>query len=78
MPLPVTRPRIKLLVGGGEGGSEYVELLDESGKQLYVERGHNDEHMDERVWDVSRFRGRMPRIRFVWGHINVGHIRCSN
>lgn len=80
----VTGDRIRLLVGGGGGPSVFVELVDvASGKQIYVERGRNREIMDERVWDVSKHKGRPLQIRIVdreqggWGHINVGRIVCD-
>ncbi len=80
----VTKPKIKLLVGGGNGKGVFVELIDTKTKeQLKVERGHNTEVMDERTWDVSGYRGRTLQIRIVddetggWGHINVGNIRCE-
>lgn len=80
----VTKPTIKLLVGGGSGKGVYVELIDVKTKeQLKVERGRNTEVMDERTWDVSGYRGRTLQIRIVddetggWGHINVGNIRCE-
>lgn len=78
----VTKPNIKLLVGGGSLEEVYVELLDPAGARVYVERGHDRESMDERTWDVRRFYGKRLRIRIVdpaksgWGHINVGLIRC--
>jgi len=79
----VTKPSIKLLVGGGAGAGEYVELIDDKGKQLLVEHGRNKEEMDERTWDVSGLKGKLLRIRIVdqekdgWGHINVGEIRSQ-
>jgi len=79
----VTKPQLRLLVGGGSGAGEYVELIDASGKQLQVEHGRNTEAMDERTWDVSGLKGQVLRIRIVdrekdgWGHINVGHIRAG-
>lgn len=78
------KPKIKLLVGGGSGAGVYIELLDTSGKQLYVEHGHDSERMDERTWDMSRFHNQAVQIRIVdketggWGHINVGRIRCTD
>ena len=80
----VTKPKIKLLVGGGALPGTYVELLDENGKQIYIERGRNTERMTEREWDVSKYPGRLLQIRIVdhetgpWGHINVGRIRCTD
>ncbi|MBI5708365.1 MAG: hypothetical protein HZC36_15390 [Armatimonadetes bacterium] len=80
----VTKSRIRLLVGGGSLEGTYVELIDASGKRLFVERGRNTERMDERVWDVSALKGQKLRIRAVdretggWGHINLGRVRCGD
>jgi hypothetical protein len=80
----VTKARMKLLVGGGSGPGEFVELIDEDGKQLFVEHGRDQEKMDERTWDLSGLKGKVLRIRIVdndkgpWGHINVGEIRLSD
>lgn len=81
----VSKPNIRLLVGGGSLPGVYVELIEaNTGRRLFVERGHNSERMDERVWDVSAVRGRELQIRIVdgdtggWGHINVGRIRASD
>lgn len=82
-PFRTTKAQMKLLVGGGPGAGEYVELIDETGKQLYVEHGRKVEHMDERTWDMTSLRGKTLRIRIVdretgdWGHINVGWIRLT-
>jgi hypothetical protein len=79
----VTKPSIKLKVGGGNGKGAYVELIDEEGKMLAVARGKESETMDEVVWDVTAHKGKPLRIRIVdkevggWGHINVGNIRCN-
>jgi len=76
--------KIRLLVGGGSVAGVYVELVDESGKRLFVERGKDSEYMDERVWDTSNLKGKSLRIRIVdkeqgpWGHINVGDIRLTD
>ena len=76
--------KIHLLVGGGSGEKVYVELIDDTGKQLFVERGKDSEIMDERVWDVTKFKGLALRIRIIdkdqgpWGHINVGNIRLTD
>jgi hypothetical protein len=80
----VTKGKIKLLVGGGSLKGTYVELIDSEGKQIYVERGANRERLDERTWDVSKFKGQELQIRIVdeetggWGHINVARIRCTD
>jgi hypothetical protein len=79
----VTKPKIQLLVGGGSLPGTYVELLDENGKQIYVERGQDSERMTERTWDVGKYAGHKLQIRIVdhetggWGHINVGRIRST-
>jgi len=79
----VTKPSIRVKVGGGNGKGTYVELIDEEGKILAVARGKESETMDETVWDVTAHKGKRLRIRIVdrevggWGHINVGNIRCS-
>lgn len=81
----VTKAKITLLVGGGAGEGEFVELLDaDSHQRIYVEHGKNDEKMDLRTWDVSALHDKVLQIRILdretagWGHINVGDIRCSN
>ena len=56
-----TRAKIKLLVGGGAGEGVYVELIDEHGKRLYFENGRNSEAMDERTWDVRKFKRSAPQ-----------------
>lgn len=79
----VSKPTIRLLVGGGSLPGVSVELLDPSGKPIYTERGHDRERMDERTWDVSRYIGKTLQIRITdketggWGHINVGRIRSG-
>ncbi len=81
-PFIVSKQTIRLLVGGGAGLGVYVELIDDGGKQLFVERGRNRERMDERVWDASSIAGKTVRIRVAdtetggWGHVNVARIRC--
>lgn len=80
----VTKPKIKLMVGGGSGEKVYVELVERAtGKRIYVEHGNNSERMDERTWDVSNYMARELQIRIVdketggWGHINVARIRTT-
>ncbi|MFY9233209.1 MAG: hypothetical protein WAO58_01995, partial [Fimbriimonadaceae bacterium] len=80
----VTKPAVKLMVGGGAGEGVYVELLDEVGKQIAIARGKNRERMEEVAWDVSKHKGKLLQIRVVdketggWGHINVARIRCTD
>lgn len=85
----ITKPTIRLKVGGGAGNGVYVELLSGEGappanpKQVSIARGKNRETMDDVVWDVSKYKGQHLKIRIVdqekggWGHINVGNIRCE-
>jgi hypothetical protein len=79
-----THSKLRLRVGGGAGEGEYVELIDDAGKRLFIEHSRNEERMDERTWDVSAYRGQPLRIRIVdretgpWGHINVGNIWLTN
>jgi hypothetical protein len=84
-PFRVSKPIIRLLVGGGSGEGVYVELVDaDSGQRLFIERGRNRERMDERAWDVSQLGGRRLQIRVVdrerggWGHINVARVRAED
>lgn len=83
-PFTITKSKILLLVGGGSGEGVYVELVGPDGKRIHIERGHNAERMDERVWDVSALKGQTLRLRIVdketggWGHINLGRVRCGN
>lgn len=79
----VSKPTLRLLVGGGSLSGVSVELLDSSGKPIYVERGRDRERMDERIWDLSRYLGKMLQIRITdketggWGHINVARIHSG-
>jgi len=83
-PFLVTKPRIKLLVGGGSGEGVYVELIDATDStQLTVARGQNRERMSEVTWDARPWKGKWVKLRIVdrevggWGHINVGNVRCE-
>jgi len=79
----VSKPVIRLKVGGGSLPGVYVELM--AGKErVAVARGQDSEEMSEVVWDVSKYAGQRLQIRIVdketggWGHINVGNIRCAD
>ncbi len=73
---------ISLLVGGGNRIDNcYVALYDaETDKELFRETGRNLEAFDERLWDVSPYKGKEVYIKIVdsyqsnWGHINVDYI----
>ena len=78
-----TKPKIRLLVGGGKGAGVYVELIDaDTGMQLAVAHGKNDERMEEVAFDAPA--GRRLQVRIVdketggWGHINVGNVRIMD
>jgi hypothetical protein len=83
-PFTVSTAKLEMLVSGGSGEGEYIELIDDADNRLFVAHGHDSEEMDKRTWDVSMLSGRVLRIRIVdkeregWGHINVGQIRCVN
>jgi hypothetical protein len=73
---------MRLLVGGGASpDSCYVALCDAwSGEILLRETGKNRNMMDERIWDLSPYRGRSVYLTIVdncggpFGHINVDGI----
>ncbi|MBV6491467.1 MAG: hypothetical protein CNCCGFBP_02067 [Fimbriimonadaceae bacterium] len=83
-PFLLTKPKMRLLVGGGSGSNVYVALVDGKGKELEVARGQNSERMREVVWDVAKHLGKKLRLLIVdeetggWGHINVGRVRCAD
>jgi beta-fructofuranosidase len=78
----VTGYSMRLLVGGGDyPDSCYVALCDAaSGLILCRETGRNRDAMDERIWNLSPYRGRAVYITIVddcgapFGHINVDGI----
>lgn len=83
-PFLLTKPHVKLLVGGGSGEGVYVELVDANDStQLAVARGQNRERMHEVTWDATPWKGKWVRLRIVdrevggWGHINVANVRCE-
>jgi hypothetical protein len=84
----VTGSSMRLLVGGGDyPDSCYVALCDAwSGAILCRETGKNTDRMDERLWDLTPYRGRSVYLTIVdncaspFGHINVDGIeeRATN
>lgn len=64
-------------VGGGAGPSTYVALCTSDGKEIQFARGINDQVMQEALWDLSPYAGKMLFIKVVdqstdgWGHITV-------
>jgi hypothetical protein len=78
----VTGSSMRLLVGGGNyPDSCYVALCDAAtGAILCRETGKNTDHMDERFWDLTPYRGRSVYLTIVdncvspFGHINVDGI----
>lgn len=73
---------MRLLVGGGNyPDSCYVALCDATtGAILCRETGKNTDRMDERIWDLTPYRGRSAYLTIVdncvspFGHINVDGI----
>jgi len=83
-PFVITKPKITLLVSGGSGDGEYVELVDYlTGERLATAHGANDEKVQPVTWDTSKYKNRALVIRLIdyetgaWGHINVADIRCE-
>lgn len=83
-PFVVTKPSITLMVGGGSGEGEFVELVDYlTGQQLAIARGANNETLTPVTWDTTRYKNHTLVIRIIdyettpWGHINVANIRCQ-
>ncbi len=80
----VAKQKLQMLVGGGSLEGTYVEVLDSHGHRLSIQRGKDNERMDERVIDLSSHVGETIQIRIVdrekggWGHINVGNIRFTD
>jgi hypothetical protein len=78
----VTGYSMRLLVGGGSyPDSCYVALCDaSSGNILFRETGTNSDTMDERIWNLRPYRGRVLYLTIVddcgspFGHINVDGI----
>ena len=78
----VTGLSMRLLVGGGAyPDSCYVALCDAAtGAVLCRETGRNRDLMDERIWDLSPYRGKAVYLTIVdncgsrLGHINVDGI----
>jgi hypothetical protein len=78
----ITGDTIRLLVGGGFNPSScYVALCDaETDRIFFRETGEDTDLMSERIWDVTRHKGRRVYIKIVddssssFGHINVDGI----
>jgi predicted GH43/DUF377 family glycosyl hydrolase len=78
----VTGSSMRLLVGGGNyPDSCYVALCDAStGAILCRETGKNTDRLDERLWDLTPYRGKSAYLTIVdncvspFGHINVDGI----
>jgi len=78
----ITNDMIRLLVGGGFSPSScYVALCDaETDRIFFRETGEDTDLMSERLWDVSRYKGRKAYLKIVddatgpFGHINVDGI----
>jgi len=78
----ITGDTIRLLVGGGFNPSScYVALCDaETNRTFFRETGEDTDLMSERLWDVSKYKGRKVYLKIVdnatgpFGHINVDGI----
>lgn len=79
----IEKDQIRLLIGGGSHASTCVNLLIDSTVALTAS-GMNEEELTERIWNVSKLKGRQARIQIVdrhtggWGHINVDHIQFTD
>lgn len=81
-PFKVTHPWASFLVGGGDGKTTRVELVDaDSGAVIFTASGKRRETMAP-VWaDLRRHRGKMIRIKVIdessgaWGHVNFDDFR---
>ncbi len=79
----ITGDTIRLLVGGGFNPSScYVALCDaETDRTFFRETGDDTDLMSERIWDVSKYKGRNVYLKIVdddtgpFGHINVDGIQ---
>ena len=79
----ITGETIRLLVGGGFNPSScYVALCDATSDRIYFrETGEDTDLMSERLWDVSKYKGRKVYLKIVddatgpFGHINVDGIK---
>ena len=83
--IPIERPFITFLVGGGGWAGETCLNLLIDGKVVRTATGPNtspggSERLAAAAWDVKEFVGREARIEIVderkggWGHINVDQI----
>ena len=86
----ITTERMSFLVGGGADYATRVELLVETDpiEQRYTPvmqvSGKNAEKMSRVKWDISKYRGKLAKIRIVddasgrWGHINIDDFKFYN
>lgn len=78
----ITGDTIRLLVGGGFNPSScYVALCDAGSNRIFFrETGEDTDLMSERLWDVSKYKGRKVYLKIVddatgpFDHINVDGI----
>jgi FG-GAP repeat len=82
-PFAILGDSISMLVGGGcDSATVYAELTVD-GTSVARAAGRCDELLRRVTFDVTRYNGRMGRIRIVdassskWGHISVDDIRFS-
>lgn len=74
---------ISLLVGGGNGASTYVALVDAGGQALAKVQGTNSETMTRRSFDVSGYLGQTLHLAVVdqstgaWGHVTLDDVRVN-
>lgn len=76
----IERHYIHLLVGGGSlSGRARVSLVVDE-REVLRSSGHQDETLEQTVWDVRPWLGKTARIEIIdsdpegWGHINVDQI----
>jgi len=86
----ITTERMSFLVGGGADYATRVELLVETDpiEQRYspvmYATGKNTEKMSRVEWDISKYQGKLAKIRIVddasgsWGHINIDDFKFYN
>lgn len=79
-PFRITHPHISFLLGGGRHPRETGVNLLVGGEVVKSATGADDERLEWRSWNVSKFKGQSARFQIVdlqsgsWGHVNVDHI----